>query len=418
MQGKPERAKFGAEAYKGVKGKLPTIFPREMGPNCMKYLQEVVNSGLTSNMVSRFEKAFAKELGVKHCIATPGCTPALAVLAAALQFEAGDEVIVSCVTDYGTVQGLLSQHYIPVFADTAPGSVNISAETVAACITDRTRAVLAVHVTGTICDMDLINDLAKKHGLLVFEDACQATFGQYKGRFAGTLSKAAGFSFDSEKTLGSDIGGCVVTNDDELAERMRFFGQSRGSVAEPHFGRRHTVLGYAHRMTQCTAAISLAQLEIVRRQVAHIDKMARLLTKRLADIPGIIPLEIPDYMSVYSCWMFGFSIDPAAFRCTGEGFAGQLLEAGFPLHQGYLTWKFYLIPAALTFLDEWARKKVYPYSMPPSSREYRYTADTCPNANAFLENFICCPNFCEKWQPDDVELAAQIVREVAEKNRV
>ena len=414
MASKSERAKYGAEAFRGLVGTLPTAFPRTIGPNAMKYLQEVVDSGLTSDMVTRFETAFAEELGVKHCIATPGCTPALAVLAAAFDFEPGDEIIVSPVTDYGTVQGLISQHYIPVFADAEPGTVNANAETIAACITDRTRAILVVHKTGIICDMDPINALAGKHGLIVYEDACQAIFGEYKGRFAGTLSQAAGFSFDSEKTMGSDIGGCVVTDDDALAERMRFIGQSRGAEMEPGFGRRHVALGYAYRMTQCTAAISLAQLEIVRDQVAHRDRMVRLLTERISEIPGITPLPIPDTMNVYSCWMFGMSIAPEAFKCSAEEFAGQLVEAGIP---GAGTGKYYLMPAAVTFLQDRARDKVYPFSIPPASREYRYSADTCPNARDFLEHWIRWSTFCEKYQPEHCELATEIVHKVAEKNR-
>lgn len=415
MAPKKERAKYGAEAFAGMKGTLPTSFPRTMGPNCMKYLQEVVDSGLTCNMIGRFEQAFAEELGVTHCIATPGCTPALAVLAAALPFEPGDEIIVSPVTDYGTIQGLVSQHYIPVFADTAPKTVNLSAETIEPCITDRTRAVLCVHKTGIICDMDPIHELAKKHGLFVYEDACQAVFGEYKGRLAGTLAEAAGFSFDAEKTLGSDIGGCVVTHDEALAERMRFIGQSRGAEMEAHFGRKHTALGYAYRMTHCTAAICLAQLEVIYEQVAQRDRMARLLTELIAGIPGVKPLPIPDYMNVYSCWMFGMSIDPGAFRCTAEAFAQQLADAGIP---GAGQGKYYLMPAACTFLDEHAQNRIYPYSMPPASREYRYSADTCPTARDFLEHWIRWSTLCEKYQPEHCELAAHIVREVAERNRV
>ena len=414
MSVKTERAKYGAEAFAGMRGSLPTSFPRTMGPNCMKYLQEVVDSGLTCNMVGRFEGAFAAELGVKHCIATPGCTPALAVLAAALPFEPGDEIIVSPVTDYGTIQGLVSQHYIPVFADTAPGTVNLSAETIEPCITDRTRAVLCVHKTGTICDMDPINTLAEKHDLFVYEDACQAVFGEYRGRLAGTLARAAGFSFDAEKTMGSDVGGCVVTDDDGLAERMRFLGQSRGAEMEPHFGRKHTALGYAYRMTQSTAAICLAQLEVIHENVAQRDRMARLLTEKLAEIPGITPLPIPEYMDVYSCWMFSMSIDPKAFRCDAEAFAQQLVDGGIP---GAGQGKYYLMPAACTFLEENARNRVYPYSIPPASREYTYSADTCPNARDFLENWIRWSTFCEKYETEHCKLAAQIVREVADKNR-
>ncbi|MFQ6042243.1 MAG: DegT/DnrJ/EryC1/StrS family aminotransferase [Candidatus Poribacteria bacterium] len=415
MKTKIDMERYGAEAFEeGISGSLPNPFPRTIGSNAMKYLQEVGDSGRTCNMVGRFEQAFAKEMGVKHCIATPGCTPSLAVLAAAFRFEPGDEIIVSPITDYGTIQGLISENYIPVFADTEPGTVNVSAETIERCITDRARAILVVHKAGIICDMDAINALAEKRGLIVYEDACQAVFGEYKGRYAGTLSKAGAFSFDSEKTMGSDVGGCIVTDDDELAEQLRFIGQSRGAVMKPHFGRMHVALGYAHRMTHCTAAICLAQLEIIRDQVAHIDRMVRLLTDLIAEIPGVTPLPIPGYMNVYSAWMFGMSIDPDAFACTAEEFAQQLAEAGIP---GAGQGKYYLMPEACTFLDENARNRVYPYSMPPASREYRYSGDTCPNARGFLQNWIRWSTFCEKYQPEHCELAARIIHKVAELNR-
>lgn len=409
------RAQYGAQAVAGLSGSLPNPFPRTIGPNAGKYLQEVIDSGLTCDMVGRFEKAFAQELGVKHCIATPGCTPALAVLAAAFGFAPGDEIIVSPVTDYGTVQGLIREQYIPVFPDTEPGTVNMSAATIAPCITDRTRAILAVHKTGLICDMDPINELAARHGIIVYEDVCQAVFGKYKGRYAGTLALAAGFSFDSEKTLGSDVGGCVTTNDDALAERLRFIGHSRGGEMVPHFGRAHTAPGYAHRMTQSTAAITLAQLEIIKAQVEKRDRMIRLLLRLLGQIPGIVPLPIPDYVEVYSCWMAGFSIDPGAFKCSGEEFAAQLAKAGV---SGAGQGKYYLMPAALPFLQEKAAKKLYPYSQPPASHTYHYSADSCPNARDFLENFIRWSTFCEKYEEEHCQLAAQLVAEVAERNRV
>ena len=408
------RAQYGAQAVAGLRGSLPNPFPRTMGPNAGKYLQEVVDSGLTCDMVGRFERAFAQELGVKHCIATPGCTPALAVLAAAFGFEPGDEIIVSPVTDYGTVQGLIREQYIPVFPDTDPGTVNMSARTIAPCITDRTRAILVVHKTGLICDMDPINELATRHGLIVYEDVCQAVFGKYKGRYAGTLALAAGFSFDSEKTLGSDVGGCVTTDDDQLAERLRFIGQSRGGEMIPHFGRAHTAPGYAHRMTQSTAAITLAQLEIIKPQVEKRDRMIRLLMRLLGETPGIIPLPIPDYVEVYSCWMAGFSIKPAAFKCSGEEFAAQLAKAGV---SGAGQGKYYLMPAALKFIQEKAERKSYPYSQPPASRTYHYSADSCPNARDFLEHFIRWSTFCEKYEEADCQLAAQLVAEVAEEHR-
>jgi len=412
--GGKERARFGAQAFETVPAQLPRQFPRAMGPNCMKYLQEVVDSGLTCNLVGRFEKAFAETLGVKHCIATPGCTPALAILAAGLGFQPGDEIIVSPVTDYGSVQGLIAENYIPVFADTQPGSINISAATIEPCISDRTRAVLVVHKTGIICDMDPINELAARHGLVVYEDACQAILGKYKGRYAGTISAAGGFSFDSEKTLGSDVGGCLVTDDDDLNDRIRFIGQSRGGEMVPGFGRSHTAGGYPYRMTQSTAAITLAQLEIIHENVARRDRMIRLLNRMLSEIPGITPLPIPDYLDVYSCWMAGFNIDADAFTCSADEFASQLAEAGVP---GAGTGRYYLMPASLQFLQEEARDQVYPFSQPPASRVYEYNADNCPNARLFLETFIRWSTFCEKYEDEHCALAASLVRDVADKNR-
>ena len=409
-----ERAKFGPAAQEGVTGKLPVPFPRTIGPRAMEYLQEVVESGLRSDLTSRFEERFAAELGVKHCIATPGCTPALQALAMALDFAPGDEVIVSPISDYGTILGLIQQDLIPVFADTAPGTVNLSAETIAPLITDRTRAILAVHKTGLLCDMDPIVALARRHGLLVIEDVCQAVFGEYKGRLAGTLGDAAGFSFDSEKTLGSDMGGCLTTNDDALAERARFMAHSRGARMRPGFGRLHTAPGMALRMPLATAAITLAQMDLIRDQVAHRDRMARLLTSLLAEIPGVTPLPIPDYVTVYSPWMVGFSIDPRAFRCTADEFGAQCAAGGIPAAG---TARYYLLPAAVTFLEEKARRGVYPYSRPPASRTYRYGGDACPRAQAFLETFIRWSSFCEKYQPEHCHLAATIVRAVAEANR-
>jgi dTDP-4-amino-4,6-dideoxygalactose transaminase len=196
---------------------------------------------------------------------------------------------------------------------------------------------------------------------------------------------------------------------------MRFIGHSRGAVMVPGFGRTHTVAGYAHRMPGCTAAICLGQLEIIREQVAHRDHMARLLTELISDIPGIIPLPLPDYMNVYSCWMFGLSIDPAQFRCSTAELAQQMDQAGIP---GAGTGEYYLMPAALTFLQEKARDGIYPYSMPPASREYSYSAASCPTARDFLKSFIRWATFCEKYQPEHCEIAADIIRSVAERNRI
>ena len=412
--GSPQNANL--DSSRPHRPQLPDRFPRTIGPNAMRYLAEVIDGGFsrTDTMVERFEAAFARELGVKHCIATPGCNPALQLLAASLQFEPGDEIVVSPITDYGSIAGIVKENLIPVFADVAPGSVNFSAETIAECITERTRAILAVHMTGLICDMDPINRLAAKHGLVVYEDVCQAIFGQYKGRIAGTLAHAAAFSFDPEKTMGADLGGCLVTDNDELARRARFIGHERGGVQQPGFGRAHVEAGYAFRMPQCTAATCLAQLEIIRDQVLQRDRMVRYLSLLIDEIPGIESLAIPDYVEVFSAWMFSFRIDRQQYACTPDEFAEQLAGEGIA---GAGIGKYYLMPLGAAFLNEQAAKAVYPFSTPPASRTYRYDATTCPNALEFVDNWIRWVSFSEKYTPEHCEIASQIVADVACRNR-
>ena len=172
--------------------------------------------------------------------------------------------------------------------------------------------------------------------------------------------------------------------------------------------------GFAHRMTQSTAAISLAQLEVIRPQVEHRDRMVRLLSALLDEIPGVSALPIPPETEVYSCWMAGFTIDPEQFRCSTEEFGARVAAAGIP---GAGQARYYLLPAALPYLTEAAEKRSYPYSQPPASRTYRYDGSTCPNAQALLERFVRWSSFCEKYEPRHCEQAAEIVRRVAEECR-
>lgn len=408
------RAKYGAAAYANLKGVLPQPFPRHLGANAAKYVQDVVSSGLMLDMVGKFEEAFARKHGVKHCVSAPGCTNAIAVLALASGFAPGDEIVVSPIADYGTVMGWTKAGIIPVFADTAPGSPNVSAETLERCFTDRTRGVLCVHKTGLPCDMDPIVAMARRRGVMVFEDACQAALTRYKGKLVGTLGDAGMFSLDSEKTIGSDVGGCLITNDDALAERARFLGHSRGGEMRPGFGRIHSGHGLAMRMPLCTAAISLAQIEDADPWVARRDRVARIICEGLGEIPGIIPLQIPEYCTTFSCWMMGFNVDPKAFRCTVDEFGTQCDQTGLA---GASSARYYLMPDALTYLHDLSAKREWPFSRPPASRDYRYSGDSTPNARAFLDTFIRWTSFCEKYTDEHAHMAVEMVRRVAEKNR-
>jgi len=142
--------------------------------------------------------------------------------------------------------------------------------------------------------------------------------------------------------------------------------------------------------------------------------MIRLLSKLIGEIPGITPLPIPDYVTVYSPWMFSMSLDPHQFRCTSDEFGKQLAAAGIP---GAGTARYYIPAVGSAFLEANARAKKYPYCMPPASREYHYGTDTCPRAWQFVQNWIRWSSFCEKYTEDHCHLAKEIVATVAEKNR-
>ncbi|MDD5597275.1 MAG: DegT/DnrJ/EryC1/StrS family aminotransferase [Victivallaceae bacterium] len=404
-----ENAKYGAANFEADTTRLPAIFPRTMGPNCGKYVQEVIDSGLTVDMVGRFEKAFADAMGVKHCIGTPGCTNALHILAASLEFEAGSEIIVSPIADYGTVMGLIRENFIPVFCDTEPGSPNISANTIKPCINKKTKAVLIVHKLGLPCEMDPIVELAQKNDLLLLEDTCQSLFSEYNGRLTGTFGEMAAYSFDSEKSMGADIGGCVTTNNDEWGNRLRYIGQSRGAKSVPGFGRIHFDKGLALRIPQCTAATCLGQLEIIEEQVRNRDKTARLLTEKLKDVDGIIPLHIPDYCTIFSCWMYGFTAVPEKLKCSPSELAEKIKAKGLGnIGMG----KYYLMPDALVFLRKQAMNKIYPFSIPgaPGQEIYDGSRQT-PNAKTFLDNFIRWA-WTEKYTEKHVDIMYNIIKKV------
>ena len=170
----------------------------------------------------------------------------------------------------------------------------------------------------------------------------------------------------------------------------------------------------ALRMPQATAAITLAQLEIAPAQVAHRDRMARLLYRLLGEIPGIVPEPVPEEVDVLSPWMVAFSLAPGAFRCPADAFAERCAAEGIP---GIGTARYYLLPEALPFLGAAAEAGRYPFSRPPASRAHRYGPETCPEARAYLDRWIRWSTFCEKYQPEHCEQAAAIVRRVAEASR-
>ncbi len=285
--------------------------------------------------VAEFEAAYAQLLGAKRCLATASGTTALLVSLHVMDVDAGDEVIVSPYTFIATYNAILINKALPVFADTDPATLTMDPASIESRITDRTRAILPVHIYGMPCDMDPINATARKHKLAVIEDACQAWLAEYKGRKCGTLGDLACFSFQNSKHIPSGEGGAVTGNSDELLDRCHAFhnvGHATGTFkgAKPFFTR-----GSNYRMQQFQAVMLLQQFEKLVKETAHRRENADYLSAQLKEIPGIQPARLPE--NSRAVWhLYPFRYDAGYFNgLSRDHFLKALSAEGIPCSGGY-----------------------------------------------------------------------------------
>ncbi|MGK0185980.1 MAG: perosamine synthetase [Verrucomicrobiales bacterium] len=244
--------------------------------------------------VAEFETEYAKLLGAKRCLATASGTTALQVSLHVMDVDAGDEVIVSPYTFIATYNAILNCKALPVFADTDPATFTLDPTSIESRITERTRAILPVHIYGMPCDMDPINAIARKHKFAVIEDACQAWLAEYKGRKCGTLGDLACFSFQNSKHIPAGEGGAVTGDSDDLLDRCHAFhnvGAATGSFkGEKQFFTR----GCNYRMQQFQAVILMQQIDKLVRETARRRENAEYMGAQLKQIPGIQPARLPE----------------------------------------------------------------------------------------------------------------------------
>jgi perosamine synthetase len=257
--------------------------------------------------VQKFEKAFAARFNRGYAIAHNSGTSTLHTCLAAAGVGAGDEVISPAQTVIMNSFAILYQNAVPVYADIEEDTFNIDPEDIEKKITQRTKAIIAVHMHGLPADMDPIMNIAKKHNLYVIEDSAQCVLGKYKGILAGTIGHMASFSFEAKKHLSIGEGGMVVTDDECLAVAIRKTGGlgyktlKAGEAVrqilpiefqDPNY-KRHDTLGWNYRMNEVSAAIGLAQLERVEFLVSRRQEVARFFLEALDGCEWIIPQKTP-----------------------------------------------------------------------------------------------------------------------------
>lgn len=249
--------------------------------------------------VAAFEKQFAQRHGVQHALATTSCTTALHLILAAMEVGPGDEVIVPAFTWVATANVVLYCGATPVFVDVDSKTYNIDPRQIAARVTPRTRAIIAVHLFGLCADIDAIRAAAP--GIPIIEDAACAAGSAYKERPAGSLGLAGAFSFHPRKSLTTGEGGMVTTNDAALAERANMLRNHGASISEEqrHHGPRpyimadFNLLGFNYRMTDLQGAVGIAQLAKLDRFIDERARWAHYYRERLGHLPWLRLPEVP-----------------------------------------------------------------------------------------------------------------------------
>ena len=241
-----------------------------------------------------FETEFARRLGAAHCHLCSSGTAALSTALAACGIGCGDEVVVPPFTFVATVEAILQAGAVPVFAE-IDDTLCLDPAGVAAVVGDRTRAVMPVHMCGSMARIDELADMCRRNGLILIEDACQAVGGTFQGRSLGTFGKVGCFSFDSVKTITCGEGGAVVTDDaDTYGLCHRFADHGHDHIGSDRGAENHPIMGLNFRISELNAAVGLAQLGKLDEILARQRRAQKTLQDALEGCPAVQWRRVPD----------------------------------------------------------------------------------------------------------------------------
>jgi perosamine synthetase len=282
-----------------------------LGKEELDNAMEAVRSGWISSkgkFIPEFEKKFARYCGVKYGVATSSGTTALHLALKALEIGKGDEVIVPTLTFIATANAITYCNAKPIFVDSHPDYWCLNPEKIEKKITKKTKAIIPVHLYGHPCDMDLITDIAKDHDLLLIEDAAEAHGAEYKGKKVGSFGDINCFSFYGNKIITTGEGGMCLTNDEELAKKMRIL---RDHGMNPRKRYWHDIVGFNYRMTNVQAAIGVAQLEKMNGFVKKKRRIAEWYKERLKELEEKKFIKLHPEMKWAKCvyWMYSILLE-------------------------------------------------------------------------------------------------------------
>jgi dTDP-4-amino-4,6-dideoxygalactose transaminase len=352
-------------------------------------VRQVLDSGKvnywTGTLGMTFQEKFAEFVGTRYAIAVNSGTAALHIALAAAEVGPGDEVIVPARTFVATAVAVVHQNAVPVFADVDLDTHNISVESIKSLITERTKAIIPVHLAGHPADMDPIMELAEEHGLVVIEDAAQSPGAEYKGRKVGSLGDLAAFSFCQDKhfTTGGE-GGMVTTDDATMAEIARsvkdhgYWEEEHRSLLEMEalYTYIHHRPGWNYRLTEMQSAIGLKALERLDWMVDVRRRNAHYLSESLKNVEQMnVAYEAP--WAEHSFYKYYGTLNLDKLRVDRDAFVKAVRAEGVPIGIG---------TASEDYLEEIFQKKVgygktsCPFTCPWYKGDLDYTQVVCPNA--------------------------------------
>ncbi|MFV1966490.1 MAG: DegT/DnrJ/EryC1/StrS family aminotransferase [Pirellulaceae bacterium] len=329
------------------------------------------------------KERFREVCPVKYVQTCSSGTAAIHTAVAAAGIGLGDEVITAPITDIGTVIGVIYQQAVPVFADLGAGTYNLDLADVQRRITPKTKAIIAVHLTGNPCDLDALKALADRHKLILIEDCAQAWGAKYRGRPIGTVGHIACFSLQNSKHITCGDGGVVGSSDERFGPLLQKYGDKGGNRVK--WGGFD---GFAtnYRMSEPQAAVAAAQLTRLEAIVSKRARLGNLLTEKIADLPGLIPHDVhPEDRAVYWFYMFRMRLD--AFRCGRSEFVKALLAEGASVRGGYIKVPLYGEPVFQNhgfFAGRWPVKEM-------GLTDMDFTKHQCPEAEETLVTGIRVP---------------------------
>jgi polysaccharide deacetylase family protein (PEP-CTERM system associated) len=310
---------------------------RTFGAEELENVAAALRSGtLTSTkgtFVSQFEQNFASQLGSRFGHACSSGTAAIHTAIAAINPEPGDEIITTSITDMGALTPIIYQGAIPVFADVDPQTYNVTAKTIEARISEKTKAIIVTHLFGNPCDMQAIMELANAHNLPVIEDCAQAFLTSYDDKYVGTLGTIGCFSLQQGKHITTGEGGVVVTDDEQLARRMFLFINKAWGYGDANAD--HYFVAPNYRMSELQGAVALAQLEKLEWVVNSRVRTADALTGELRGLTGI---ETPAVTNgaVHTYWKYCLRVDESVIEGGAVGLGAKLREKGLACAPRYI----------------------------------------------------------------------------------